>query len=327
MLDVNTGSTPTGPSTNTEVYDPTTGSWTTAGHTPVALDDASGEVGPAALMPTGEVFAEGASGATALFDTASATWSAGPTMPVVAGAQMTATDSCSAVLPNGNVLFNASPGMNPPTAWYTFDGTRINPVANDVGMDPTRETSNYCNALVLPTGQVLVDERNGPQSLEVYNDGGAPLAAWRPTISAVHTSLVVGTTYALRGNQLSGLDQGSYFGDDLTNATNYPLVQVTNARTHQVTYARTFGFSSTSIAPGVSATTRFVIPASADDGASTLRVIANGIASAPRNVTISGGVAEPTPSRRTTILCVRGPVTRRVTGVNPRCPAGFRKKP
>lgn len=326
VLDVNTGSTPTGPGTNTEVYDPTTGTWSSAGNTPTALDDASGEVGPATMMPNGDVFAEGATGATAIYDTASATWSAGPMMPTVGGAQMTATDSCSAVLPDGNVLFNASPGMNPPTAWYTFDGTRISPVANDVGMDPSKELSNYCNALVLPTGQVLVDDRNGPQSMEVYNDGGVAQSSWRPTIRAIRTSLVAGTTYALRGSQLSGLDQGSYFGDDLTNATNYPLVQVTNTRTHRVTYARTFGFSSTSIAPGASATTRFVIPASADDGPSTLRVIANGIASAPRNVAIAGGVAEPTAARRTSILCVRARVTRRITAVNPRCPVGFRKK-
>ncbi len=326
VLDVNTGSSGAGPSTNSEVYDPASGTWTSAGHTPTALDDASGEVGPATLMPTGEVFAEGATGATALFDTSSATWSPGPSMPVVNGAQMTATDSCSAVLPDGNVLFNASPGMNPPTAWFLFDGTRITPVPNDVGMAPTREQSNYCNALILPTGQVLVNDRNGPRSMEVYNGGGVPAATWRPSIRTLPTQLVARTPYTLSGTQLSGLDQGSYFGDDLTNATNYPLVQLRNDRTGQVTYARTFDFSSTSITPGASSSTSFVVPASADDGPSTLRVIANGIASAPRTVTVAGGVVEPTPPRRTSIFCVRGHTTRRVTAVNPRCPVGYRRK-
>jgi hypothetical protein len=247
-------------------------------------------------------------------------------MPVVGGAQMTATDACSAVLPDGNVLFNASPNMNPPTAWYLFDGTRISPVVNDVAMDPTKEQSSYCNALVLPTGQVLIDQRNGPMSMEVYNLGGVARASWRPTIQRVATTLLASATYSLAGTQLSGLDQGSYFGDDLTNATNYPLVQVTNDRTHQVSYARTFDFSSTSIAPGTASTTKFVLPASADDGPATLRVIANGIASAPRAVTVTGGVRVAPPAKRQSILCVKGHLTRRVIAVNAHCPPGYHRK-
>jgi len=331
VLDVNSGTSPTtlGGTQNTEVYDPTTGTWTSAGNTPQALDDSEAEIGPAALMPSGMVFAEGATGATALFDTATKTWSAGPTMPTTNGAQLTATDSCSAVLPDGNVLFNASPDQKPPTAWFTFDGTSITPVVNDVAMSPTKEQSNYCNALVLPTGQVLVNDRNGPTSLEVYNQGGVPKSQWLPQVTSMPSAITAGSTYTMSGTQFSGLDQGSYFGDDLTNSTNYPLLQITNLRTNQVVYARTFGYSSMSIAPGAAASSQFIVPTSTDDGAASARVIVNGIASSAQPLTISGGVNVPTPKpkpEKTRIVCVRGHVKRSVVGVKPRCPKGFTRR-
>ncbi|HUY43319.1 MAG TPA: hypothetical protein VMU98_06100 [Acidimicrobiales bacterium] len=331
LLDVNTGTAPyaLGGTQNTEVYDPTTGTWTSAGNTPQALDDSEAEIGPVALMPSGQVFAEGATGATALFDTATKTWSAGPMMPTISGAQLTATDSCSAVLPDGNVLFNASPDQKPPTAWFTFNGTAITPVANDVAMNPAKEQSNYCNALVLPTGQVLVNDRNGPGGLEVYNQGGEPQSQWLPQVTSMPSAVTAGSTYTMTGSQFSGLDQGSYFGDDLTNSTNYPLLQITNLATQQVVYARTFGFTSMSIAPGAVSSSQFVVPNTADNGAATARVIVNGIASAAQPLTISGGVNIPSPKpkpKKTRILCVRGHAKRSVFGVTPRCPKGFTKK-
>jgi hypothetical protein len=49
----------------------------------------------------------------------------------------------------------------------------------------------------------------------------------------------------------------------------------------------THDWSSASVAPGMSSSTQFTIPKSTPTGSSTLVVIANGIASAPRTVTIS----------------------------------------
>jgi hypothetical protein len=100
-------------------------------------------------------------------------------------------------------------------------------------------------------------------------------------------ALAAGRTYTLSGRQLAGLDQGSAYGDDVQDNTNFPLVRITNSATGAVTYARTFNWSSVSIAPGTRSSTSFVLPPGTPTGRSTLVVVANGIASAPVNVTIS----------------------------------------
>ena len=68
-------------------------------------------------------------------------------------------------------------------------------------------------------------------------------------------------------------------------ATNYPLVQIVNAG--NVFYARTFDFSTMSIAPGKTGSTKFTVASDTKPGASTLYVIANGIHSAPRGIKVS----------------------------------------
>ena len=81
---------------NTEIYSPATGSWTSAGSTPVSLIDGDGEVGPQLLQPDGSVFAVGATGANAIYNTATGTWSAGPSFPVIGGAQYDVADGPAA---------------------------------------------------------------------------------------------------------------------------------------------------------------------------------------------------------------------------------------
>ena len=78
---------------NSELYNPTTEQWSSAGSTGVQLwdshcgieADATYELGPAVLRPDGTVFATGANtcgaGRTAIYDTATATWSNGPDFP------------------------------------------------------------------------------------------------------------------------------------------------------------------------------------------------------------------------------------------------------
>ncbi len=68
--------------------------------------------------------------------------------------------------------------------------------------------------------------------------------------------------------------------------TNFPLVRITNAKSGVVTYARTSNWTSVSIAPGAASSTDFTVPSTTPAGASTLVVVANGIASAPVPVTI-----------------------------------------
>jgi hypothetical protein len=266
---------------HTEIYDPASGTWTSAGATPKPLvncDD--GEIGPQMLMHDGRVFVPGATSASALYDTTSGTWSAGPDLPVIGGKQFIAEDASSALLPDGKVLVELSPGVGiTPTHFYLFDGTNLAQTV-DAG-DAANVASNYVYMLMLPTGQALV----GP-GLQLYSDGGAPDAASAPQITSVPNNLTAGDTYTVSGTQLNGLSDGAAFGDDWQMSTDYPLVQITHDATSTVTYARTFGMTNRSIAHGAASTSDFALPTCIPQGPSHLRVVADGIASAAVAVTV-----------------------------------------
>jgi hypothetical protein len=269
---------------NTEIYSPSTGSWASAGATPVPLIDADGEVGPQLLRPDGTVFAAGATGQNAIYHTATGTWSAGPSFPVAGRTRFDVADGPAAVLPDGDVLVAASPGeYTPPTRVFDFNGTKLTRVPDP----PNAATfaSNYVFMMVLPTGQVLFNDRIG--DIEVYNAVGSPNPGWLPTITTVPRTLSAGGTYTLSGTQLNGLTQASAYGDDYQSATNYPLVRITSTATGAVVYARTFGMTMMSVAPHAPSSVRFTLPAGIRAGASILVVIANGLASAPVHVSIT----------------------------------------
>lgn len=276
--------TDTDPPQNTEIYTPSTGTWASAGVTPVPLIDSVGEVGPQVLQPDGTVFAVGSTGENALYDTATGTWSAGPSFPVIGGLQYDSADGAAAVLPDGNVLVDASPGVyQTPTHFFVFDGTNLTQVAD--APNAASQSSYDGFMLVLPTGQVLFNDRIG--DIEVYNDSGSPQASWSPVITKVPKTLAAGSTYKVSGRQLNGLTQMSAYGDDYQSATNYPLVRITNTATGDVFYARTSEMTSMTVAPGAKSSADFTLPAGIELGASTLVVVANGIASKPVSVTVT----------------------------------------
>jgi hypothetical protein len=288
----------------TERFNSLTGVWSGAGNTPVSLVDndsargnnASFELGPAALRPNGTVFAVGAnpnigtaccagSAHTAIFTIATSTWSAGPNVP----GRDAANDAPSSVLPNGNVFFQAAPPLSAtnvfgsPSHFYEFDGTSITQVDSPAVIN----YPSYVGAmLVLPTGQILFSRQD--TDVEVYTSTGVPNPAWAPTISNVPTTLQRGQTYQATGTQFNGLTQGGYYGDDLQAATNYPLVRITNNATGHVFFARTHDHSSMGVATGnTPVSTSFDVSRSTENGPSTLSVVTNGIASAPVAVTIT----------------------------------------
>ena len=89
-----------------------------------------------------------------------------------------------------------------------------------------------------------------------------------------------------KGADLS-LGQGAMYNDDFQDATNYPLVRITNTATGHVFYARTHNHSSMGVATGsLIVTTHFDVPAGIELGGSKLEVVANGIASSPVSVVI-----------------------------------------
>src|SRR5581483_5374584 len=125
-------------------------------------------------------------------------------------------------------------------------------------------------------GQVLFND--GSHQMLVYTAGGKADPAWAPVVTGISSvNLTPGKTASLSGRQLAGLSQGAAYGDDVQSNTNFPLVRITNRQTGAVTYARTHGWTSVSVAPGAASAAKFTIPSWTPAGPSTLVVVANGI--------------------------------------------------
>jgi hypothetical protein len=285
----------------TEIYDPSTGAWTSAGNMPSQLADCGPnftnytfQMGPQPLRPDGTVVAFGAisTGAvvpTAIYDSNHGTWSAGPNLPTICGTNggtaCSLTDAPAAVLPNGNILFAASAGskLSDPVLYFELSATD-NSITRVPSRNETSDSAFAVNFLVLPTGQILSTDDS--PNVEIYTpSSGTYQSAWQPVIGTAPASPAAGHTYSLTGNQLGGLTQGAYYGDDVQAATNYPLVRIVNRRSGHVFYARTFNFT-VSVAPMAPGSTRFSLPANIEKGPSALYVVANGIPSVGQAVTI-----------------------------------------
>ncbi|MGA9421707.1 MAG: kelch repeat-containing protein [Rhodanobacteraceae bacterium] len=270
------------PNTERYVYTdaPDAGVWTSLGSTPESLAwnyhlppisfgggtyTPPGETGQCILRPDATVFCTGASddqpadlAHTAIYDSVSMTWASGPDFP----AGDDAGDTSAVLLPSGNVLVSSASGR-----LYEFDGSSLTPGPSGGGL-----------LVTLPSGQAIV---NGSE-VRIYTPDATPVPdpSWAPTITDWPTTLAPGATYVISGTQFNGLSQAQAFGDELQAPTNYPLVQITNNATGDVTYARTHDHSSMGVATGdLPVSTSFDVPATIEPGTSSLVVVANGIAS------------------------------------------------
>jgi hypothetical protein len=286
VLVVDTQNTP-----NSEIFNPKTSVWSSAGSVGVDLSiDAGEEIGPGALRPDGTVFAMGAdgdgvAGHTAIYNTKTGKWKVGPDFPN--GNDM--ADAPAAVLPSGNVLCETSPGVfNPPLTFYEFDGTTFHQVPSPKQQGSPTKTSYQGRFLVLPTGQVLYTLADGNTiDAEIYTAQGQAKSAWLPTITTVPTTVTRGQSYTISGTKFNGLGVGASYGDDAQMASNYPLVRITNTASGHVFYARTHDHSTMAVATGNRiVSTHFDVPAGMETGASSVVVVANGIASAPTAITV-----------------------------------------
>jgi hypothetical protein len=279
--------------THSEIYDPQSGRWASGGSTLRSLTDPNlFETGPALLRPDLTVFALGSSGNSSIYDVARHAWSLGPTLPKSPqGFQYTAQDGPGALLPNGDVLVAASGGPEnggysaPPVAFFRFDGSRFN--AEPTIPNAAFDSSGSISLLVLPTGQVLAVD--GSLDVEIFtpaadgfadaDDDAAAVRPWSPVVTLVPKVLTPAHTYRIDGVRLNGVSQGSAFGDEVQNATNYPLVRITNVSTGHVHYSRTHDHTSMSVSWDRESSTYFDVPATQEHGASRLEVVANGVPS------------------------------------------------
>ncbi len=269
----------------------TTGAWSSAGSTVVQLWDSCGgsggasyEVGPAVLRPDGTVFATGANGCgaghTAIYNVSKGTWAAGPNFT----GTFDVADGPAALETNGNVLVFASPGVYGLNgAFFEWNGTTLTATVNPPGA--SGDSSYYGHLLELPTGQLLFTDFSS--DVEVFTPSGTYQSSWQPTVTNFPSTIVRGKTYGIAGTQFNGLSQGGAYGDDFQDASNYPLVRVTNTATGHIFYAHTHNHTSMGVATRSKLVgTHFEVPTTAETGASTLEVVANGIPSNPVSVTI-----------------------------------------
>ncbi len=275
-----------------ELYDPISGSWSSAGTTGMPIADIKvGEVGPAILMPNGSVFAMGATPHTAIYQP-DGTWSAGPDYPwappVDGGppdaGELDIADGPAALLTNGHVICAASPGdYNQNASFLEFDGTNLTllpPTPNAVN-----DTSFNIFLVPLPSGQIIAVDRS--LDVEIFTPNGVPDPSWAPTITNAPSIITRGSTNLIEGTQFNGLSQACAYGDDYQCATNFPLVRITNVSTGHVDYARTHDHSTMGVATGtMTVSTLFDASANLETGSSTIEVVANGIASSPVSVTV-----------------------------------------
>jgi hypothetical protein len=309
VLTIDAYTTPIGGTTcgfNTERYNPSTGSWSGAGSVPTQLSDCNNantegganpsfEIGPQVLMYNGKVIAFGGTTANvahaALFDSATNMWSAGPDLPRTCGpnhnSPCTLADAPATLLPNGKVLFVASAGkFHTPANFFEYD-----PETNTYGVAPGTSDANnitsfYVNFLTLPTGQILSVETY-TSTIQIYTPTGAPQNAWQPEITGVPACVVPGSSYVVSGKQLNGLSQSANYGDDQQAATNYPLVKIVNDASGHVFYSRTSDHSTMTVARNATGSTHFKVAAGTEIGAGKLYVVANGISSAARLITVA----------------------------------------
>jgi len=282
--------------TNSETYNSATNTWSTAGSTINQLWDSnckrgggSFEVGPAMLRPDGTVLATGSSdcsaGHTAVYNSLTGIWTAGPDFPN----KDAANDAPAALEINGNVIVESNPfsgTFSTPSTFYEWDGTNLNTFPNPP--NATKTASYQGHLLVLPNGQIMYTDYS--TDVEFLTSAGTFDPSWQPTVTSVASSLTPGSTYTISGTQFNGLSQASAYGDDLQNATNYPLVRIVNNATGHVFYCKTHDHSTMGVATGSTlVSTSFDVPASIETGASQLFVVANGIASAASTVTVGSG--------------------------------------
>jgi hypothetical protein len=256
-----------------------------------------GETGPAFTLPNGQAIFIGASPVIGTYNPATNTWSQSniaPNGPAPGGAPLVDADGPGAMMVTGNILlrltypptpYNDGPYNNGPAPAfsYEYDPTQTQNATQGTFTEvpapgaraPSMWTDNcpWSMMLDLPDGSVLRDDCNSPQ-LYVYTPSGTPLSNGQPQVQSVSPPVgTCSTCYLVAGTGFDGISEGASFGDDAQMATDFPIMQLTDG-SGNIAYARTYDWSSTSIAPGAQGSTYFQVPAGF--GPCDLQVVGNG---------------------------------------------------
>jgi hypothetical protein len=268
------------------------------------------DIGPQLLRPDGTVVAGGFGQYTAILDTnfsdgevytgavkSAGVWHRGPQLPVYDSnlpraqqccphtGQLTMDDGAMALLPNGNVLMMTHEGT-----FLELSSSPSNVLVEVVEATPPAPNVHFVLAsmLVLPTGQIWFTPSSvgGIQIYTPNNSDYDPFWAPRVIYSCPVAPCTIYNDAPNRwyGLGLSGVSQASAVGDELQNATNYPLVRITDSSSNKVYYCRTYNFVE-GVATSTTATT-FDCPKVPAGFTGVLEVVANGIPSAAHQVNV-----------------------------------------
>jgi len=267
-----------GTNQGSELYDQGTGLWSCGPTTPVKLYNPNDEeLGAAVVMYNNKLFQFGGNVvATAIYDIASNTWSAGPTPKN----SLDQADGPASLEPNGKVLAMLSPGLFQGGCQFVEYDPTANTLSNTANPTNCPGDSSYVGHLmILPTGQILFTDFSG--LVEIYTPAAGVVSGVAPTINSVPSTInSPSTNNALSGIQLNGLTENNGYGDDYQGDTNYPLVRLVQVSSpNNVYYANTHDETTHSIAPNTVASTQFDLPSGMPAGNYTLYVVANGIES------------------------------------------------
>jgi Galactose oxidase, central domain len=301
---------------NAEQYVPSNDKWVSAGKTTRSLvvgsisGVTSNEIGPAVLLPGGNVIAFGGNGHSEIYTpdpspAKAGTWVAGPDLPTDPGNNLSPTglltilDGGAVLLPGGKVIcvggvtkkevFNGQTSYwSGPTQFFMYDPASAATTLPKLASQPSNNGNDTWTSalLLLPNGHVLYSSEQNVMA-EYTPDAGelAPDPSWRPAIASAPDALIKGHTYTIIGTLFNGVSQANSYGDDRQNSTAFPVIRLTNS-SGKVKYLRSYNFSSMQVASSATVTADFDVRSDIDNGAWDLAVIANGIASAPKAVQV-----------------------------------------
>jgi len=153
--------------------------------------------------------------------------------------------------------------------------------------------------LVLPDGKIMLTTNRvygyGNGNIWIYQptDGTYDLS-WAPEIcggscSSTPTQITNNYENQISGLRFNGMSQGAGFGDEFEDATNYPLVRITDSNKN-VYYCRTHNHTSMGVQTGnLLVSTFFDCPNVPTGTVGNLEVVANGIGSNLMPVTVLQG--------------------------------------
>ena len=287
-----------------ERYIPSLNKWVNDGTMTQDLFDSLGECGVPALLNNGQVIYFGSPNVTEIYTpsgtSSPGTWTAGPAIPNDLGSDDSPTD----VLRDGTVLVAVGPldSYNGPTSFYIY-----NPTTNSfstAGAPSVSAPPYECRMLSLPDGNVLVNTAGAMYEYNPGDSASATTAADAPTITSITENS--NGSFLLSGTELTGINQGAYYGDDCQMDSNYPIVRFVNGS--NVYYATTYNWSYTGIFGGSTpGTVDFTLPLGIPAGTYSVYAVANGIPSSAFSLTLPTSsdtgptVATPASASATTV--------------------------